>query len=149
LNLLQLETSKKGCQANLRWSIGGLPKVEFACTVPLLDLSRDSRFREAVVVERDHINLRATAGTPRRNCSCAPNDQRSFSLEGDPGCFRHHRSLHFVDLGCIPCPNARMLLEWRIKSPQKRPKKFSKCSQRLVSKEKEGVMYGLLDLAAS
>ncbi len=116
LNFLQLEALKKGWQANLGWSLGGPPKVQFACTEPLLDLSSRDRFCEGVVVERDHIDFGATLGTPGQNCFCAPNDQQRLCLNGDPGCFRGHGLLHFVNPGCIPGPNARMLLECRIKS---------------------------------
>jgi hypothetical protein len=114
LNLLQLETSKKGCQANLGWSVGGPPEVQFACIEPLLDLSSRDRFREGVFVECDHINLSATTGAPGQDCFCAPNDQQHLSLNGDPGCSRGW--LHLVNLGCVPGSNARMLLEYGIKS---------------------------------
>ena len=120
LNLLQLEALKKGCQANLRWSISGLPKVQSACAQPLLDLRSRDGSREAFVVERDHIHFRATTGTPGQKRFCASNHQQRLRLNGDPGGFRGHGLLHFapfVDSGCIPGPNARMLLERRIKSP--------------------------------
>src|SRR5271169_2727400 len=99
LSGFQLETSKKGFQANLGWSKAGLPKVQFACIEPFLDLSRDGRLREAVVVECDHVNLGATSGAPDRNCFCAPNDQQRLSLNGDEGCSRRHGLLLFVNFG--------------------------------------------------
>src|SRR5258708_39670489 len=116
LNFLQLEALKKGWQANLGWSLGGPPKVQFACSEPLLDLRSRDRFSDAVVAKCDHINFGATTRTPGQNCFCAPNDQQRLSLNGDPGCFCRHGLLHFVKLGCIPGPNAHMLLEGRIKS---------------------------------
>jgi hypothetical protein len=117
LNFLQLETSKKGCQANLGWSIGGPPKVQFACSEPPLDLSSRNRFRETFVIECDHVDFCATTRTPGQNRSCASKDQQRLRLNSDPGYFRRHGLLHFVNLGCIPSSDVRMLREWRIKSP--------------------------------
>ena len=115
LNVVQLQTSKKGRQANLAWSVGGPPKMQFANTEPLLDLRRGDRFGEAVVIECDRVNFGATLGTPCQIRFCAPNDKQRLSLNGDPGRSRGHGLLHFVHLGGIPNPNARRLRECPIK----------------------------------
>jgi len=99
LNFLQLETSKKGCQANLGLSIGGPPRVQIACSEPLLDLSSRDRFRKGVTAERDDIHVGAATGTPGQNCFCAPNDQQRLCLNSDPSFFRRHGLLPFVNLG--------------------------------------------------
>jgi hypothetical protein len=107
---LQLETSKKGCQANLGWPIGNPANVELARVEPFLDLRSHGQFPEAVVFERDYVNLSATTVTPCRNGFCAPNDEQRFGFNSDPCCLRGQRLLRSVDLRC-PGPIARMLLE--------------------------------------
>lgn len=109
--------------------------MKFAGGEPFLDLSSRVRFPQAVVVERDHLNFSEALGTPAQNRFCTPNNQQPLSLDGDPCCLCRHGLLHFVPVWQHPGPDARMLLERRIKSPQSRHQKISKISQRLLLKE--------------
>src|SRR5208283_3676391 len=109
------------------------------------DLNRDGRFREVVVVERDHVNVGETTGTPDQNCFCAPNDEQCLSLKGDPGCFRHHGVLH---PRLHPWSERTHAAGMAVEKSLKTAYEFLKYSQSVFSKENEGVINGLPDLAA-
>ena len=84
--------------------MGGLPKVQLACALPLMDLSCSGQFDEAVAVECDHIHLAATIGAPIQSCLGAVNDDQRLGLYSDSGCFHCHDPLHLAGHRCRPFP---------------------------------------------
>lgn len=54
--LLLPDALQKGCHANLGCSMGGLPKVQLAGTLPIVDLSRNGWLGKTVVVECDYVD---------------------------------------------------------------------------------------------
>lgn len=75
--------------------MGGLPEVKLARSQPLLEFG-SGRLRGVVVIQRDHVNFRATIGAPADSCLCAPNDGRRFGLNRDSGRFHRRDSLHLM-----------------------------------------------------
>jgi hypothetical protein len=67
--------------------MGGLPKVQLACALPLLDLSCGGWFDETVLVECDYIHFGATIGAPSQGCLGSTNDDQGLGLYTDSGCF--------------------------------------------------------------
>jgi hypothetical protein len=102
--------------------MGGLPKVQLACALPLLDLSCGGWFDEAVVVECDDIHFGATVGAPSQGCLGSTNDDQGLGLYTDSGCFHCHGSVPLVITGAYRFPVAASCSDARSKVLKERLK---------------------------
>jgi hypothetical protein len=70
--------------------------MQLPCGQPFPDLSRGSRFGEAVRVERECFNIGSAIGTQGQMYSCPANDHERFCLDSDFCGPDFHGSLQWV-----------------------------------------------------